>query len=87
MYYWAPADSKTEVDFLLVKDDLKVAIEAKSSEYLTKDDYKGLRAVTDLKGLKRRIIVYSGSTKRVTEDGIEVLPVNEFIARLNAGLF
>ena len=87
MYYWAPADSKTEVDFLLVKGDLKVAIEAKSSEYLTKDDYKGLRAVTDLKGLKRRIIVYSGSTKRVTEDGIEVLPVNEFIARLDAGLF
>jgi predicted AAA+ superfamily ATPase len=87
MYYWAPADSKTEVDFLLVKGDLKVAIVAKSSEFLTKDDYKGLRAVTDLKGLKRRIIVYSGSTKRVTEDGIEVLPVNEFIARLDAGLF
>jgi predicted AAA+ superfamily ATPase len=87
LFYWAPADSKTEVDFLLVKGNSKVAIEAKSSENLDNEDYKGLRAIKDLSGLKRRIIVYGGAAKRVTNDGIEILPVKEFIVQINTGLF
>jgi uncharacterized protein len=87
LYYWAPADSKTEVDFLLVKGTSKVAIEAKSSETLDKDDFKGLRAIKDLTGLQRRIVVYGGKGKRLTDDGIEIWPANEFAAHLASGLF
>ena len=87
LYYWAPADSKTEVDFLLIKGTEKIAIEAKSTESLDKDDFKGLRAIECLKGLRRRIIVYGGSTKRLTADGVEVLPVNDFLDELSLGLF
>ena len=87
LYYWAPADSKTEVDFLLIKGTDKIAIEAKSTDSLDKDDFKGLRAIEGLKGLRRRIIVYGGSTKRLTADGVEVLPVNNFLDELSLGLF
>ena len=86
-YYWAPADSKTEVDFLLIKGSEKIAIEAKSTESLDKDDFKGLRAIEGLNGLRRRIIVYGGSVKRLTPDGIEVLPVSIFLKELSSGLF
>jgi len=87
LYYWAPADSKTEVDFLLVKGHSKVAIEAKCSENLDHEDFKGLRAIKDLKGLRRRIIVYGGRTKRISEDAIEILPVKDLLDEIDAGLF
>ena len=75
MYYWAPSGrSETEVDFLLVRGNDLIAVEAKSGQTFTDTWCKGLRAVAQLKGLYRRIIVYPRGPVLRTEDGIDVFP-------------
>ena len=61
-----------------------VAIEAKAKPSLAPADLKGLRAIAELSGLKRRIVVYEGMRPQRTEDGIDVLPVKAFIEALQA---
>lgn len=39
---------------------------------------KGLKAIENLKKLKRRILVYFGD-RRLEKKGIEILPLNDFI--------
>jgi predicted AAA+ superfamily ATPase len=79
MYYWAPSGrSETEVDFLLVRGTDLIAVEAKSGQNFTEIWCKGLRAVAQLKGLCRRIIVYPRGPVLRTEDGIEVFPFQHF---------
>lgn len=83
LHYWAPAEAKnTEVDFLISKGKEKIAIEVKSGSKITNDDLNGLKAISDIKTVKRKIIVYDGNTKRTTSDGVEILPFNDFIAEL-----
>ncbi|MFH2108325.1 MAG: ATP-binding protein [Chrysiogenia bacterium] len=78
-YYWAPAgSSKLEVDFLLKKDKEFIALEIKSGNKAHKEHLKGLRAVSGLKGLKKRILVYNGDKKLLTEDGIDIWPFSFF---------
>jgi len=85
MYYWAPSvKSKTEVDFLLVRGAELIAVEAKSGKTFTEAWCKGLRAVAELKGLRRRIIVYPRGPVLRTKDGIEVLPYQDFAEQLAA---
>ncbi len=82
VYYWSPAEAQnTEVDFLLKRKNEFIAIECKSSANVSKLDLNGLRAIGDLKGLKRRILVYLGSSKR-SIDGIEILPFPDFLKLL-----
>jgi predicted AAA+ superfamily ATPase len=79
MYYWAPSGrSETEVDFLLVHGTDLIAVEAKSGQTFTDTWCKGLRAVAQLKGLCRRIIVYPRGPVLRTEDGIDVFPFQHF---------
>jgi len=79
MYYWAPSGrSETEVDFLLVRGTDLIAVEAKSGQTFTDTWCKGLRAVAQLKGLCRRIIVYPRGPVLRTEDGIDVFPFQHF---------
>ena len=79
MYYWAPSGrSATEVDFLLVRGTDLIAVEAKSGQTFTDTWCKGLRAVAQLKGLCRRIIVYPRGPVLRTEDGIDVFPFQHF---------
>jgi predicted AAA+ superfamily ATPase len=83
MYYWAPAGGAlTEVDFLLEQRGRFVAIEAKSGGNFTESWCRGLRAASELKGLKRRLIVYPRGPVLRTAEGIEVLPFKEFCALL-----
>lgn len=83
MYYWAPSGrSETEVDFLLVRGENLIAVETKSGAVFTEAWCKGLRAVTQLKGLQRRIVVYPSGPVLRTEDGIDVLPLPHFAALL-----
>jgi predicted AAA+ superfamily ATPase len=78
MSYWSPTGAKNiEVDFLLKSGQEFTAIEVKMSQRLRPEDLKGLKAIKDLKGLKRRVLVYQGE-KRVERDGIEVLPFSLF---------
>lgn len=74
-YYWATAaQNRTEVDFLLKREGAFVAIEVKTGTTFSNTWCAGLRAVADLDGLCRRIIVYPDGPELRTEDGIEVLP-------------
>jgi len=88
MYYWAPSGrSETEVDFLLVRGADLIAVEGKSGHTFTDTWCKGLRAVAQLKGLYRRIIVYPRGPILRTEDGIDVFPFRHFSDLLAANSF
>ena len=82
--YWAPTGGGIEVDFIVKTGHEFVAIEAKAKASLAPADLKGLRAIAELSGLKRRIVVYEGMRPQRTEDGIDVLPVKAFIEALQA---
>lgn len=86
MYYWAPAGrSQVEVDFLLDQGGAWVAVEVKSGRMFADSWCRGLRAVKSLPGLRRRIVVYPQGPVLQTEDGIEILPFEDFAGLLAAG--
>ncbi len=87
MYYWAPAEARqTEVDFVLKRGGEYVAIEVKSGARVSNRDVSGLRAIKDLSGLARRILIYSGPREMKTEDGIEIWPAGSFAQMLAADM-
>ena len=78
-FYWATAArTRTEVDFLLRRGEEFVAIEVKSGATFTESWCRGLRALADLEGLCRRIVVYPEGPELRTADGIEILPFPQF---------
>jgi predicted AAA+ superfamily ATPase len=82
-YYWAPVDAaRTEVDFLLRHGRDWLAIEVKSATAAGPDELRGLRALGDLKGLRRRVLVYRGTSRLTTSDGIDAWPVAHFLEAL-----
>jgi len=77
--YWQTNQGpQLEVDFLLRRNREYVAIEVKTQDRFQTSMTNGLRAIADLKGLKRRILVYRGDRVLRTEDGIEVWPFAKF---------
>lgn len=81
--YWRLA-SGVEVDFVL--GDMQVAVEAKSSVAVTSDHLDGLRSlIRDHPGVARRVVVCREPRPRRTEDGIDILPVADFVGQLRAG--
>lgn len=76
--YWAAAESAAEVDFVLTRDREHLAIEIKAAERYNTAMLRGLRAVADLAGLARRILLYRGRRAFRTEDGIDVWPLEDF---------
>jgi predicted AAA+ superfamily ATPase len=81
--YWRLA-SGIEVDFVV--GDLELAVEVKSSERIGDDHLTGLRAIkADHRNVGRRVLVCRESRRRVTADGIEILPVRDFLERLWQG--
>jgi len=83
MYYWAPSGrSETEVDFLLLQGAELVAVKVKSGNTFAEGWCKGLRAIAQLEGLRRRIIVYPRGPVLRTKDGIEVIPFQHFADQL-----
>jgi uncharacterized protein len=84
--YWSPAEARTtEVDFVLERGRATLAIEVKSTRTLRPADVRGLRAIADLPGLKRRILVFLGAERLTTPDGIEALPFTAFAEELATG--
>ena len=80
IFYWSPAEArKTEVDFILVRGRELVAIEAKATDKIRPEHFKGLKAISDLKGVRRKILVYCGKKNRITREGIEIHTFNSFI--------
>ena len=82
IHYWAPAESNTEVDFLLSRDTEYLAIEVKAARRYNTVLLKGLRAINDLPHLVRRILIYDGARAFRTEDGIDVWPVRQLLEAL-----
>jgi predicted AAA+ superfamily ATPase len=86
IFYWAPADArKTEVDFVLTRGRATLAIEVKAARSARSDDLRGLRAIADLRGIARRILVFQGPHPLKTPDGIEALPIETFAQSLAEG--
>lgn len=80
LMYWRLA-SGIEVDF--VTDDLSLAIEVKASERARDDHLAGLRALrADQRSVRRRVLVCLEPRRRMTDDGIEILPVRTFLDAL-----
>lgn len=77
--YWRTA-SGLEVDFIL--GDGRIAIEVKSSDVITSDHLKGLRAWKEEHPSSRCIVVSRVPRARLTEDKIEILPWNRFLSLL-----
>lgn len=88
-FYWAIAGgSRTEVDFLLRWGNDFVAVETKSGAVFAESWCKGLRAISGLDGLLRRIVVYPSGPELQTRDGIDVIPFSKFSDLLaNDGLW
>jgi len=83
MFYWAPVQAKrVEVDFLLRRGSEFLALEVKSQSRFSEPLLSGLRAMSELPNLVRRILVYTGSRKLMTPDGIEVWPIEALLYAL-----
>lgn len=86
IYYWAPSEwTAAEVDFLLKQEGRFIAVEVKAGGRFAESWCRGLRAVSGLKGLTRRLIVYPRGPVLKTPDGIDVLPFQEFAVLLSTG--
>lgn len=78
--FWKLSSGR-EVDFIL--NDLKCAIEVKSSERISEKHLKGLRELKiEHPKVKRRVVVCTEKVSRKTEDGIEILTVSDFCSQL-----
>ncbi|MCK6553777.1 DUF4143 domain-containing protein [Candidatus Binatia bacterium] len=85
--YWSSHGSggAVEVDFVLRQGKRLVAIEAKAGRRFKPDMLKGLRAIAGLDGIKRRLLIYGGQDSWRTDDRIEVMSADAFIAELARG--
>jgi predicted AAA+ superfamily ATPase len=86
LYYWSAGPNSVEVDFLLRRGDRFTAIEVKARERPDPASFAGLKAVADLPGVERRILVHLGEHGFRDESGIEVMPFEKFLAELERGL-
>ena len=64
----------------------KIAIEVKDSASPTvaSGHGKGLKAIAELPGLTRRILIYSGKRVRKTSEGIEIWPFEHFAREVSS---
>jgi predicted AAA+ superfamily ATPase len=86
VFYWAPAQALgTGVDFVLCRGREHLAIEVKSQTRHAHTLLAGLRAIGDLPGLVRRVLVYRGRQPLRTEDGIDVWPLETFLDAVAGG--
>lgn len=84
LFYWAPAQGGKEVDFLLQRGREFTGLEVRAKETLSPRDFKGLQTLGEIEAVRRRIVVFLGQRPFQTEDGIEVLPVGEFLSEIEA---
>jgi predicted AAA+ superfamily ATPase len=81
--YWAPVQSPgIEVDFLLRRGAELCALEVKAARRVHPGQMAGLRAIAELPGVRRRVLVHRGTRPTRTEDGIDAWPVETFLDAL-----
>ena len=79
--YWRSL-SQLEVDFLI---DDKIGIEVKSKSRISKRDYKNLLALKEDLPSLRPIVVSREKEAWKSPEGVEIIPVNDFLQRLWSG--
>jgi predicted AAA+ superfamily ATPase len=85
-WYWSPlASPGFEVDFVLRRGRDYVAVETKSRAEPPHRPHRGLRAVGELPGMRRRVLVHPSGRRLVTADGVEVLPFRDFLSDVEGG--
>jgi predicted AAA+ superfamily ATPase len=85
LMYWAPAQGGVEVDFLLRRGTSFSAIEVKTTAHPGSAHMAGLRAIGELGGIERRVLVHMGDRAFNTSEGIEALPVMQFAEEVLTG--
>lgn len=80
--FWRTS-SGFEVDLIVGSMDL--AIECKSTREIRTTDLRGLRALSDEYTPRRKIVVSRVDKRRLTDDGIEILPWRDFCGELWGG--
>lgn len=81
--YWAAQQSKrVEVDFLLQRGSEFLALEVKASSRYSRSWLSGLKAIAEMPGVVRRLVVYTGREELKVAEGVEVWPVERFLAAL-----
>jgi predicted AAA+ superfamily ATPase len=82
LFFWRSL-SRMEVDFVVAEGQKPVvAIEVKASRSVSPQDLRGLRAFGEDWPRVRKIVVSLEPHPRTTEDRIEILPVEQFLAQL-----
>ena len=84
MSYWRTLDGKYEVDILIsdrTSNEVRMAIEVKSSDNVTSSDTKGLKAFGE-EHPDAKLILLSMEERPRMMNGIEVWPVEQFLQRL-----
>jgi predicted AAA+ superfamily ATPase len=77
--YWRTTTTTVEVDFILGD---RLAIEAKASRAISDNDLKGLRAIHSEAPFKARILVCQEPHERRSDDGILIVPFENFVRKL-----
>ena len=73
LHHWSPhSANRTEVDFLLRRDSELAAIKVNSQPRHHTGMQSGLRAIGELPGMVRRVLVYGGKRSFRTGDGIDI---------------
>ena len=80
LFYWRTAAGQ-EVDFILYGERGIRAIEVKRSARIRPEDTQGLRAFLKDYPMAQASLLYGGS-RRMTQDGIEIIPVETFLKQL-----
>jgi predicted AAA+ superfamily ATPase len=84
MSYWRTLDGKYEVDVLIsdrTSNEVRMAIEVKSSDNVTSSDTKGLKAFGE-EHPDAKLILLSMEERPRMMNGIEIWPVEQFLQRL-----
>lgn len=83
--YWA-LTTGVEVDFICSSGPLLNAFEAKSSSRIQTDHLKGMRQfIEEYPEVSHRVIVSLENRRRTTEDGIQIVPAQDFVNFLWSG--
>jgi predicted AAA+ superfamily ATPase len=83
LFYWRSVDHE-EVDFIITRDGEPFwAIEVKSGERLKDVDFSGLNAFAEEFPKVRKTMVARIATASLRNDGIEVIPVEDFLRTIS----
>lgn len=83
LHYWAPHQSRSvEVDFVLRRGSELLALEVKAAKTFSRSQLGGLKAISEVPEVVRRVLVYTGPDRLKVADGIDVLPVADFVESL-----